>query len=155
MYSIKRILVTTDFSDYSAVALEFALSLADVHNADVHLLHVVDGGSRSSRRPEEIAHPAMQKFVFETVDEFQNITQAIRSGIPHVEILRYAQEYRIDMIVIATHGRTGLAHVLMGSVAEKVVRHAKAPVLTVKPDAILENLISDEDVAADLHIPHA
>lgn len=155
MYAIKKILVTTDFSDYSASALEYAISLADVHNADVHLLHVVDGGPKGTRHTEKYSQSAMRKFIFEKVDEFQNITQAIRTGIPHEEILRYAREFQIDMIVIATHGRTGLAHVLMGSVTEKVVRHSTVPVLTVKPAAVLEKLISDEDVAADLHIPHA
>ena len=119
MYAITRILVTTDFSDYSAAALEYALSLADVHNADVHLLHVVDGSMKSLKHPEESCHRTMRKFIFEKVDEFQNITQAIRTGIPHVEIIRYAKDHEINLIVIATHGLTGWRRVVK-TVGEKI-----------------------------------
>jgi nucleotide-binding universal stress UspA family protein len=60
----------------------------------------------------------------------------MRRGNPHDEITRYAADEQADMIVMATHGRTGLAHVLLGSVAEKVVQHADIPVLTIKPARI-------------------
>jgi universal stress protein A len=164
MYSIKNILVTTDFSEYSAAALDHALSLAEIHRADVHLLHVIEERPGLSRRKSESeSGPArkgseasaarqMSKFIYEHVDEYMSIQEAIRSGTPHIEFIRYAKEHRIDLIVIATHGRTGLSHMVMGSVAERVVRHSPVPVLTVKPAAVLERLVTEEDVMDDLHI---
>lgn len=152
MHPIRRILVTTDFSHYSVAAFEYAFSLADIHNADVHVLHVAEAGSSGQ---EEAARKCMQNFIVANVDEFQNVVRAVRTGVPHEEIARYAKECEVDLIVIATHGRTGLAHVLMGSVAEKVVRRAAVPVLTVKPAAMLEKLISEDDVREGLHIPRA
>ena len=164
VYTIKNILVTTDFSEYSAAALDHALSLAEVHKANLHLLHVieerpaagrsnVEGESGSSRKARDAAaRRQMSKFIYEHVDEYTTIQEAIRSGSPHVEFLRYAKEHRIDLIVIATHGRTGLAHMMMGSVAERVVRLSPVPVLAVKPAAVLERLVTEEDVMNDLHI---
>ena len=155
MYAIRKILVTTDFSDYSAAALDYAISLADIHAADLHLLHVVEDQSKESGAKENVVRKNMQKFVFEKVDEFTWVTQVIRRGHPHEEIVQYARQQHIDLIVIATHGRTGIAHVLMGSIAEKVIRYSPIPVLAVKPEAILEQLITHEDVVHDLHIPAA
>jgi nucleotide-binding universal stress UspA family protein len=152
MHAIKNILVTTDFSDYSAAALDYGISLASVYGADLHLLHVVEDRLRASAAQEELARKKLQKFVFENVEELTWLTQVIRTGQPHEEIVRYVREQHIDLIVIATHGRTGIAHVLMGSMAEKVIRHSPVPVLAVKPNAILEQLITRQDVEADLHI---
>lgn len=150
MYAIKKLLVTTDFSDYSAAALEYALSFADVHRADVHLLHAIEGHPNTEE--EANAHEKMQKFIFEKVDEYTSVHQVILVGSPPDEIIRYAREHVIDLIVIATHGRTGLAHVVMGSIAEKVIRHSTVPVLAVKPAAVLEQLVTDKDIVHDLHI---
>ena len=63
-----------------------------------------------------------------------NATRAVEPGVPHEEILQYAREHDIDLIVMGTHGRTGLDHVLIGSVAERVVRTSSTPVLTVRPE---------------------
>ena len=167
MYTIKNILVTTDFSEYSASALDHALSLAELHHANVHLLHVIEerpvlprrkaeaesGTSRKER--EASARRQMSKFIYEHVDEFTSIQEAIRCGTPHVEFIRYAKEQKIDLIVIATHGRTGVSHIVMGSVAERVVRFSPVPVLTVKPAAVLERLVTDDELIHDLHIPHS
>lgn len=152
VYVVKKILVTTDFSDYSVAALDYAISLADIHGADLHLLHIIDDSSNDNVSREKAAARSMQKFIFEKSDEFTWITQVIRHGEPHREIVRYAREQHVDMIVIATHGRTGLAHVLMGSIAEKIIRYSPIPVLGVKPDAILERLITEDDVENELHI---
>jgi nucleotide-binding universal stress UspA family protein len=64
----------------------------------------------------------------------RKVVQAVVEGSPKVEIARYARTHEIDLIVLATHGRSGLAHVLIGSVAESVVRTARCPVLTVRPE---------------------
>jgi nucleotide-binding universal stress UspA family protein len=165
MYTIKNILVTTDFSEYSAAALDHALSLAETHRANVHLLHVIEErpglarrkGAAESGSPRKgsraSASRQMSKFIYEHVDEYTTVQEAVRSGVPHVEFIRYAKEHGIDLIVIATHGRTGLSHVVMGSVAERVVRYSPVPVLTVKPAAVLERLVTEEDVVHDLHLP--
>lgn len=143
--------MTTDFSDYSVAAFDYALSLAEVHRAEVHLLHVADKRTHSLESRDESPGQSMSRFCFENTDDFQNIVQVIRFGIPHEEIAHYAKENRIDLIVVATHGRTGLAHVLMGSIAEKVIRHSSVPVLAVKPDAVVEQLITEADVDSGLH----
>ena len=67
-------------------------------------------------------------------------------------ILRYADEEGVDMIVMATHGRAGLRHAVLGSVAEKVVRLSHVPVLAVKPRPVRENLLRNEDIEKDLHL---
>ena len=158
MYTIRNILVTTDFSEYSATALEYAQALAAKTKATIQLLHVITdhrrGGTPQVSRPqhETEADAQMKKFVDEHVDEYTYVEQAVRTGNPAVEILRYAGEHEVDLIIIATHGRTGLAHILLGSVAEKVVRHSTVPVMTVKPSEFLEPLITVDDVANELHL---
>jgi nucleotide-binding universal stress UspA family protein len=160
MFTIKKILVTTDFSDFSIAALEYAFAMATVHEASVHLLYVVDPraryalgkGSRSAADHEQTARVSMQQFINDTIDEFTVVTPVIRSGVPADEIAQYAREEQIDLIVMATHGRTGLAHALIGSIAEKVIRSSTVPVFVVKPTAVIEKLITEDDVARDLHL---
>ncbi len=170
MYAIKNILVTTDFSEYSAVAVEYATSIATRFNATLHLLYVINepmlgldlagtsGGvqasdtSRVTQLREAGAREEMQKFISEHVDEYTYVEQVFRTGHPFQEIITYAQEHQIDLIVMATHGRTGLAHMVMGSIAEKVVRHSPVPVLTVKPAEMIEPLITQNDVEWELHL---
>lgn len=163
MFTIKTILVTTDFSDFSIAALEYAFSLATVHDASVHLLHVVDSrqwptlrksGKVSAASLEQAARKNMQQFISETVDEYSVVTPVIRTGIPADEIAQYAREAQVDLIVMATHGRTGLAHALIGSIAEKVIRCSTVPVFVVKPTAVIEKLITEDDVSRDLHLEH-
>jgi len=163
VYKIKDILVTTDFSEYSASALDYALSLADAHNADLHLLHIVERprtkGKRTekqkktaTRASEESARRKMKKFVTERIEPTVSVRQVVLSGHPAREIVRYARSRSIDVIVIATHGRTGLAHAFLGSIAEKVVRYSPVPVLAVKPPAVIEKLVTEEDILKSLHI---
>jgi len=76
----------------------------------------------------------------------------VRSGVAEKEILRFAEEERIDLVVMATHGWTGLRHMLMGSVAEKVVRYSPIPVLTVKPKPAREEIVRRDDVELELHL---
>ena len=171
MYTVKNILVTTDFSDCSAVAVDYAISLATKFNATLHLLHVINqpfvgldlsGASgappdaNETRRFAPLRDTAvckeMQRFISEHFDEYTYVEQVFRTGHPFQEIIAYAQEYQIDLIVMATHGRTGLAHMVMGSIAEKVVRHSPVPVLTVKPAEMIEPLITQNDVEWELHL---
>jgi nucleotide-binding universal stress UspA family protein len=160
MFTIKKILVTTDFSDFSIAALEYAFAMATVHEASVHLLHVVDPrqrlaigkGKGTAASNEQAARVSMQQFINDTVDEYTVVTPVIRTGVPADEIAQYAREEQIDLIVMATHGRTGLAHAIIGSIAEKVIRSSTVPVFVVKPTAVIEKLITEDDVARDLHL---
>jgi len=152
VYTVSKILVTTDFSEYSGEALDFGISIAEKYEAEIHLLHVVDTAGKSNADEEQNARKIMKTFVNEHIDESVWVLQAVRSGRPHDEIVRYAQMNGINLIVIATHGRTGISHAIMGSIAEKVVRHSPVPVLTVHPSTVIERLVSESDVLSDLHI---
>lgn len=140
--AVRRILVPMDFSESSRLALDHAKELAMTYGAEIHLLHVV----------EEIAMPAaygMEPISFAVPDIIQSSEKALAeiaeddigyehvqvqsvAGYPATTILDYIDENDVDLVAIATHGRTGLDRLLLGSVAEKVVRRAACPVFTVK-----------------------
>jgi universal stress protein A len=141
---IKRILCPTDFSATAQKALEYAVFLASSHNAELQLLHVVDhlhGFDNYlilSMAPHEIAE-RMEKHANKDLSEVVNqiketvkIQKAVRHGKTSVQIIEMAREVKADLIVMGSHGRTGLSHVIIGSVAEAVVRHAYCPVLVVR-----------------------
>ena len=148
MIALKRILVATDFSEPSAVALMYGRELARQFDADLHVLHVADDlGSRIAGLPagyagdlgrlqsdlEEAAREQINGLV--TDDDRRRLCAkaVVRTSLAPAEtILEYARDAKIDCIVLGTHGRTGLKHVVMGSVAERVVRAAPCPVLTVR-----------------------
>jgi glycine betaine transporter len=146
---LKKILVTTDLSQYSLEALEYAQSFGLLYASRIFLLHVDEHGRH---RGEEQAVAALAEFVARNVDADIRLTQVVRSGHPAAEIRRFSQEENVDLIVMATHGRTGVKHALMGSVAEKVVRISTVPVLTVKPLPIRESILRDEDIENELHL---
>lgn len=161
MYIIEDILITTDFSDYSSAAVEFAKTFALLYNARIHVLYVAEDsrhlhasdqvmkrGERGISDPEE----AMRNFVAQHLPDTREVHAVVRKGKPYEEIVRYAREEGIDLTVIATHGRTGLRHIVIGSVAEKVVRHSSVPVFTVKPKEISDHLITQEDIEMNLHL---
>ena len=144
---IQRILLPTDFSTYSATATKYACELATRFDAELHLLHTLE--VHLSSTPEFGMGLAFPKYINEsrtaaekalaTVLDPQwsagrKVVQAVVDGSPKVEIVRYARTHEIDLIVLATHGRSGLAHMIIGSVAESVVRTAPCPVLTVRPE---------------------
>jgi nucleotide-binding universal stress UspA family protein len=144
---LQRILLPTDFSKYSAVATEYACELATRFGAELHLLHSLEVHLSSTPvfgmgldLPKYIheSRAASEKALADVVDPKSSagrtLILSIVEGSPKVEIIRYARTHNIDLIVLATHGRTGLAHVIMGSVAETVVRTAPCPVLTVRPE---------------------
>jgi universal stress protein A len=144
--SLKKILVPTDFSDHASDSFLYAVELARKFDASLTFLHVLQDAVALFPEPgvafpaagtyleglQELAEDGLKRLQ-ETIGDEIPITTEIRNGTPFVEIIRFAKENAIDLIVIATHGRSGLAHVLMGSVAEKVVRKAPCPVLTVRP----------------------
>ena len=138
MIAVKRILVPTDFSETSDAALKYGIGLAQAFSAQLYLLHVPGetGVNFEADFPMVQFENATQERL-ETLVSAQEAKQlrpeyALRIGAPSDEIVRYAGYREIDLIVMGTHGRSGVAHMLMGSVAEKVVRTAPCPVLTVR-----------------------
>lgn len=165
MMQLKTILVPIDLSEHSFEAVEYACSLISGNEAQIYLIHVipiqqglsfpvVDQHSESALRDfEETSQAQIETFIRKKVTCSKNAVRVIRRGEAFREIIKFAKDEKIDLIVMATHGRTGLAHVLMGSVAEKVVRYSPVPVLTVKPQLIREALLKEHDIEEQLHIP--
>jgi glycine betaine transporter len=146
---LKKILVTTDLSQYSLAALEYAQSFGLLYASRILLLHVDE---HPHHRSGDQAVAELAEFVARNVDPDLRLTQVVRSGHPAAEIRKFSQEENVDLIVMATHGRTGVKHALMGSVAERVVRLSAVPVLTVKPLPVRESLLREEDVENELHL---
>ena len=141
--SAKRILFCTDFSRLSDAALPLASSIARERGAALIILHIQEPPTVYAAgelyygpiKPDEDTLKQMLHRVT-PADPAVSCTHQMIIGDPATEIVRVAQEEGVDMIVMSTHGRTGLARVLMGSVAEKVVRRAHCPVVVFKqPDA--------------------
>jgi|GEM_PF-307145 len=146
-FVIRKVLFTTDFSAYAGHALPYALDLARDHGAELHVLHVVATPELAVQfdvagpvfdghlllELERSAQERIEKVVPKEAGKELDVRLAVRRGAPFVEIVRYAREEGIDLIVLATHGRTGLRHALFGSVAERVIRKAPCPVLSVRP----------------------
>lgn len=144
MITLKTILVPSDFSECSDAALRYGLELARRFDARLHLLHVVQDPLTQPWAAEGFSAP-----LFDMVEKWQQdakarlvasipladigrVTVTVTLAWPYAEILRYANEHGVDLIVMGTHGRSGVSHVLLGSIAERVVRHAPCPVLTVR-----------------------
>ena len=143
MISLKKILVPTDFSDHSDKALRYGTELASKFGAELHLIHAIEAtpvmyGEGAYFPPEteaEIEAAAVKQLEGLAVPgEGLAVQRKVVLGHPFVEIVRYAKENDIGLIVIGTHGRGAIAHMLLGSVAEKVVRKAPCPVLTVRDE---------------------
>ena len=148
MIKLEKILCPLDFSENSQEALQYAIHLMSKDDdATLYLVHVVDSRVFDYSGPMyEQEVPLMKveldqstreqlekKLLAEVPEEIQNrVETTILFGVPFLEIIMAARDKNIDLIVIGTHGRTGLAHMIIGSVAEKVVRKAPCPVLSVK-----------------------
>jgi universal stress protein A len=138
MMTVKRILVPTDFSEASDAALTYGIGVAQAFGAQLFLLHVPGetGVNFEADFPmvqfENATRERLETLV--SVEEARRLQPeyALRLGAPSEQIVRYAADRDIDLIVMGTHGRGGVAHMVMGSVAEKVVRTAPCPVLTVR-----------------------
>ena len=144
--SISRILLPTDFSELGGEAVAYACGLAEKFNSELHLLHVVQDLVVMVPEPGIAVPPpgvyledlrasaveALEKVLPAGWEAGHRVVKATREGAPFLEILTYAKEFDVDLIVLGTHGRSGLAHVLLGSVTERVVRKARCPVLTVR-----------------------
>ncbi|MBI3091345.1 MAG: universal stress protein [Candidatus Tectomicrobia bacterium] len=139
---LEKILVPVDYSEGSKEALAFAIDLAREFNASIEVLHIVDSrsisyvaysGTMITRLLETLEHDLRQMIAgVDTKGVRIEASVSDRFGVPHAEILEEAKSRGVDLIVLGTHGRTGISHALLGSVAEKVVRLAPCPVLTVR-----------------------
>jgi nucleotide-binding universal stress UspA family protein len=142
---IKTILFPTDFSNGARAAMDHAISLAKDYDAKLILLNVIQDISIAewyipsslsvSDLIEDIQKSAVQemdKWLAEVSRQVKDAEKLVARGVPFVEIIQTAKDRNADLIVIGTHGRTGIDHMLFGSTAEKVVRKASCPVLTVR-----------------------
>ena len=144
MILLKTILVPSDFSDCSEAAVRYGRALGSAFRATLHLLHVVQDPYTQPWAAEAFPAPigdlleqwqkqaATRLTAAIPEPERANVVVATLIGSPFFEIVRYATEQSVDLIVIGTHGRGPIGHMLLGSVAEKVVRRAPCPVLTVR-----------------------
>jgi nucleotide-binding universal stress UspA family protein len=141
MIALKHILVPHDFSETSAASVNFAAALARSFGADLVFLYVGDH-AQTEVEGEAAAHAdgsvdaTIRARLMATLSPIDQATLAVqyyvRTGSPATEIVRFASDHDIDLIVMGTHGRGFVGHMVMGSVAEKVVRSAPCPVLTVR-----------------------
>lgn len=143
---IKKVLVSTDFSAAAASAIPYAVSLAQEYEGEVHIVHVVEDSLYYAQFVYEGA-PFDPTVLIEGLveDRKKKLTEVLkdipknvkcrthlRRGVVATEIMAAAKETDADLVVIATHGRTGFSHLIFGSVAERVVRECPCPVLTVR-----------------------
>ncbi len=142
----RRILWPTDFSVLAKPAFSQAIALASTAGAELVLLHVLPLPALYAvpeipgavwiplqRKTRAAAQQRLRQLQDEAKGSNLRVHTVLAEGVPFLQILRAAKRLRCDLIVLATHGRTGLAHALMGSVAENVIRRAPCPVLTVRP----------------------
>jgi universal stress protein A len=158
----KNIIVTTDFSELSYAALEYAAAVHQLLDVQVCLLYVGEKhrSTQQARRQQKISKPISEAVALQRLttvaekflSDCGSVRKVIRNGDPSKEIVTFAQNEKMDLIIISTHGRTGLSHVLLGSVAERVVRHSLVPVLTVKPLTIQNQIMEEEDIDEQLHL---
>ncbi len=144
MMNLKQILLPTDFAEPGLEAAGYAVELAERFGATLHLLHVIIDPVIYLPMFESYPLPSRAEFEQYAQEQLENwLTDDDRRrcdvklhwvhGNPFVEIIKFARENQIDLIVMGTHGRGDIAHMLTGSDAEKVVRKAPCPVLTVRP----------------------
>jgi len=142
---IKKVLVPIDFSDYSKNSLRYAVNFAKQFNAEIYLIYVLepviyppDFSMGQIAIPsinaewDERAREELENLAKTEIPEGVNVKTILKNGKPFLEIIDTASEENIDLIIIATHGHSGVEHILFGSTAEKVVRKAPCPVLTLR-----------------------
>ncbi|MBL0225223.1 MAG: universal stress protein [Geobacteraceae bacterium] len=145
MKPFEKILTAIDFSASSDFAFEYALTLARQFQAELMVMHVINepvdlrgfyvphiSFEQLEKEIEEGAEKMMEKFCATKMGDFTSYTTVVVAGIPYEEVLRKAEETGASLIVLGTHGRTGIDHLIFGSTAERVVRSATCPVLTIR-----------------------
>jgi nucleotide-binding universal stress UspA family protein len=145
MKPFEKILTAIDFSENSEHAFEYALTLAKQFQAELTIMHVINepvdlrgfyvphiSFEQLEKEIEEGAQKMMENFCQTRMVDFNNYKTAIVTGIPYEEIIRKSEDTAASLIVLGTHGRTGLDHIIFGSTAERVVRGASCPVLTIR-----------------------
>lgn len=139
MYNVTNILFPADFSECSREAFPVALQMARANHARLQLLHVVDPRIQAAELAAvlPITEPALDQILkqlheFEVGEPGIEVERHVTQGDVTNEILRFARQKRCDLIVMATHGRKGIGRILLGSVAENVLRRSPCPVLTVR-----------------------
>ncbi|MFQ5463206.1 MAG: universal stress protein [Phycisphaerae bacterium] len=145
--AFRRILFPTDFSEVSLAALPYAINHAESFEAELHCIHVLDDGYQywsalgpesipAGPPPEEMHALAVTRMGQLREEHLGSLTQSVVTevipGRPFKEIIVYAREHQIDLIVMATHGRGAVAHMLLGSTTELVIRKAPCAVLTIR-----------------------
>ena len=150
MTEIKKILFPCDLSENAAKILPYVLSVAEAYNSTICLLHVVPDLQKWAKEyishtapyasldmfkkeAQEGAEKAMDRVCEEQLQSCSNLQRRIASGDPAMEILKTIEAENIDLVIMGTHGRKGLEHIVIGSVAENVVRKSSVPVMTVNP----------------------
>lgn len=144
-FKISKILVPVDFSEYSKKALDYAVQFAKQFNSELTLIYVIEpivypsdfglGQIPINQVDFEIqsrAEDELKKLIEEKVPAELKANYVVKTGKPFLEIINTAQDCNCDLIIIATHGHTGIEHILFGSTAEKVVRKSPVPVLVVR-----------------------
>ena len=142
---MKKILAATDFSEGSRLALDLAIQIGDKFGAKLLLLHVLHdpaeapgfytakkAGKKVFRNLEQAAESMMDDFVEAHLKKYKKRETRVLPGLPSAQIVAYARQEGVDLIVMGTHGRSGLQRLMIGSVADKVIRTASCPVLTVQ-----------------------
>lgn len=145
MKPFDKILTAIDFSENSELAFEYAVTMATQFNSELTIMHVINepvdlrgfyvphiSFEQLEKEIEEGAAKMMETFCSTKLGSFSNYQSVIVSGIPYEEITRKADEIGASLIILGTHGRTGLDHILFGSTAERVVRSASCPVMTIR-----------------------
>jgi nucleotide-binding universal stress UspA family protein len=141
----KKIVCPVDFSEFTNDIIKYSVSLAKKYDAELHLFHVIPNLNyftpyESFLTPENLV--LIERNIEKEVEkDFEKIIKGIdlpvikviKTGVVFIEIIDYIKAENIDLVVIGTHGRSGIEHILIGSVAEKIVRKSPCPVLTIRP----------------------
>jgi universal stress protein A len=142
---IKRILFPTDFSEGSSHALEYAIDMAKRYEAKLYLVHVIYDMAKAAgwyvphasmdemyKDIGKSAEKELGRFGLEEMRSLKGIERSVLTGVPHTEVIKFAKDNKIDLIIMGTHGRKGMGRILFGSTAAQVVRFAPCPVLAVR-----------------------
>ncbi|HZW39895.1 MAG TPA: universal stress protein [Ignavibacteriaceae bacterium] len=143
--NIKKVLVPIDFSDYSRSALKYTVNFIEFFKAEVILVYVIEpvlyppdfsmgqvAFPTVDMEMDKRANEELEKLARNELPEDVNYKLVVKTGKPFIEIIDLAEEENVDLIIISTHGHSGMQHILFGSTADKVVRKAPCPVLTIR-----------------------